>query len=194
MESKQTKGRQRIDMKKRENEEDRLITFSKRRAGIYKKASELCTLCGTDVGLIIFSPSGKPFSFAHPSIDFIANRFLHQNPHPIGNTSRIFEAHLRARIDELNTKLNKQTEESEAEKERQGMLDSMAEAAASENKGWWEAPIDEFGKDEVEKLTAWFQETQGFLSAIRTYMAKAVSAENFTLGVRIHFALSFMFW
>ncbi|KAF2314668.1 hypothetical protein GH714_028385 [Hevea brasiliensis] len=34
---KKTKGRQKIEMKKIENEDDRLITFSKRRSGIYRK-------------------------------------------------------------------------------------------------------------------------------------------------------------
>ncbi|KAF2314669.1 hypothetical protein GH714_028388 [Hevea brasiliensis] len=35
-------------MKRIENEDGRLITFSKRRSGIYKKASELVTLCGAE--------------------------------------------------------------------------------------------------------------------------------------------------
>ncbi|ESR34581.1 hypothetical protein CICLE_v10006559mg [Citrus x clementina] len=37
MAAKKTKGRQKIEIKKIENEDDRLITFSKRRSGIYKK-------------------------------------------------------------------------------------------------------------------------------------------------------------
>ncbi|XP_054799567.1 agamous-like MADS-box protein AGL29 isoform X3 [Prosopis cineraria] len=35
------------------------VTFSKRRFGIFKKASELCTLCAVEMVLIIFSP-GDP--------------------------------------------------------------------------------------------------------------------------------------
>ncbi|ESR34579.1 hypothetical protein CICLE_v10007090mg [Citrus x clementina] len=38
MAGKKTKRRQKIEMKKIENEDDRLITFSKRGSGIYKKA------------------------------------------------------------------------------------------------------------------------------------------------------------
>jgi pheromone receptor transcription factor len=70
---KKTKGRQKIEMEKIENEDDRLITFSKCRSSIYKKASELVTLCGAEVGVVIFSPARKPFSFGHPSVESVAN-------------------------------------------------------------------------------------------------------------------------
>ncbi|KAL4376018.1 hypothetical protein GQ457_02G041950 [Hibiscus cannabinus] len=78
-------------MKIIEKEDDKLITFSKRRSEIYKKISEITTLCGIDVLSICFSPAGKPFSFGHPSIESMANRFLNNNifppdgnPHPLG--------------------------------------------------------------------------------------------------------------
>ncbi|KAK9181239.1 hypothetical protein WN944_024376 [Citrus x changshan-huyou] len=35
-----------VEIKKIENEDDRMITFSERRSGIYKKASKLVTLTG----------------------------------------------------------------------------------------------------------------------------------------------------
>lgn len=43
MESKKSKGRQKIEMKRIEDLDDLLISFSKRRSGIYKKASELAS-------------------------------------------------------------------------------------------------------------------------------------------------------
>lgn len=43
------KGRQKIDMVKIENKTNLQVTFSKRRAGLFKKASELIsTLCGAE--------------------------------------------------------------------------------------------------------------------------------------------------
>ncbi|PPD81617.1 hypothetical protein GOBAR_DD21454 [Gossypium barbadense] len=36
---------------------------------IYKKISELSTLCSGDIPFIIFSSAGKPYSFGHPSIE-----------------------------------------------------------------------------------------------------------------------------
>ena len=119
---KKTKGRQKIAMKKIENEDDRLITFSKRRSGIYKKASELSTLCGAEVGFIVFSPAGKPFSFGHPSIESVANRFLNQNPPPNDNTHPLVEAHRKVRINQLSQQLNEVHSELDAEKEKGKVL------------------------------------------------------------------------
>ncbi|XP_039004431.1 agamous-like MADS-box protein AGL62 [Hibiscus syriacus] len=58
-EGKKTKGKQKIEIKVIENMDDRLITFSKRRPGIYKKISEITTLCGADVLFICFSPAAE---------------------------------------------------------------------------------------------------------------------------------------
>nr|AIZ95396.1 MADS50 [Erycina pusilla] len=57
-------GRRKTEMKKIENTKSRLVTFSKRRNGLLKKAWELSVLCDTEIGLIIFSPQGKMFEFS----------------------------------------------------------------------------------------------------------------------------------
>ena len=77
---KKTRGRQKIEMKKMSNESNLQVTFSKRRSGLFKKASTFCTLCGAYVALIIFSPSEKVFSFGHPNSGTIIDRFLSQIP------------------------------------------------------------------------------------------------------------------
>jgi SRF-type transcription factor (DNA-binding and dimerisation domain) len=69
-------GRQKIEIKKIENEEARQVCFSKRRNGLFKKASELSTLCGAEICIVFLSPAGKAFSFGHPSVDSVADRFL----------------------------------------------------------------------------------------------------------------------
>lgn len=45
-----------------------------------KKLSEMVTLCGDEVGVVIFSPFGKPYSFGYPFTKSMANGFLKQNP------------------------------------------------------------------------------------------------------------------
>jgi hypothetical protein len=40
------------------------VTFSKRRRGLFKKAEELSILCDAEVGLVVFSATGKLFHFA----------------------------------------------------------------------------------------------------------------------------------
>ena len=149
---KQTKGRQKIEMKKIENEDDRLITFSKRRSGIYKKASELATLCGAEVGVVVFSPAGKPFSFAHPCIESVANKFLDENPQPNDNTHPLVEAHRRLRINELNQQHNQLLSQLDAEKEKGKALEKLKKVRGNNGRGWWESPTEELGIDELQQV------------------------------------------
>ncbi|RVW40805.1 Agamous-like MADS-box protein AGL15 [Vitis vinifera] len=60
-------GRGKIEIKKIENANSRQVTFSKRRVGLLKKASELAILCDAQVGVIIFSNTGKLFEFSSTS-------------------------------------------------------------------------------------------------------------------------------
>lgn len=60
-------GRGRVQLKRIENKISRQVTFSKRRAGLLKKAKEISVLCDADVALIVFSPKGKLFEFATDS-------------------------------------------------------------------------------------------------------------------------------
>jgi MADS-box transcription factor len=56
-------GRGRVELKKIENKINRQVTFSKRRAGLLKKAHELSVLCDAEIALIIFSNRGKLYQF-----------------------------------------------------------------------------------------------------------------------------------
>ncbi|PKU68106.1 agamous-like MADS-box protein AGL62 [Dendrobium catenatum] len=79
---KRGKGRRKIEIKRIEEEQKRQVCFSKRRQGLFKKASELSTLCGVEVAVVIFSPAGKPYFFGQPSIDHVLNHFLNAGPNP----------------------------------------------------------------------------------------------------------------
>ncbi|XP_021617717.1 agamous-like MADS-box protein AGL15 [Manihot esculenta] len=57
-------GRGKIEIKRIENANSRQVTFSKRRAGLLKKAQELAILCDAEVAVIIFSNTGKLFEFS----------------------------------------------------------------------------------------------------------------------------------
>ncbi|WMV25328.1 hypothetical protein MTR67_018713 [Solanum verrucosum] len=84
------------------------VTFSKRRDGLFKKASELCTLCGAEIVIVIFSPDGKNvFSFGYPSVETLVERFLGRNLPPPNNDvhNQQIVARREASIRELNIKL-----------------------------------------------------------------------------------------
>lgn len=64
-------GRGKIEIKKIENVNSRQVTFSKRRTGLLKKAKELSILCDSDVGVIIFSSTGKLYEFSSSRYVFL---------------------------------------------------------------------------------------------------------------------------
>ncbi|KAL0312204.1 UNVERIFIED_CONTAM: Agamous-like MADS-box protein [Sesamum radiatum] len=69
--------------------------------GLYKKASELSTLCGIDIGIIIFSPTDNPYFFFHPSMESVIERYRNPN-HPPSDLARIVEGHTLTKILQLN--------------------------------------------------------------------------------------------
>ena len=71
------KGKRKMPLKIIENMNNRTITYSKRKSGLFKKFSELCTLCGAEGVVLVMSPAGKPYAFGHPSVEVITNRFLY---------------------------------------------------------------------------------------------------------------------
>lgn len=132
-----SRGRQKI-----EKEGDRYATFSKRHVWLFKKASELCTLCDVDIGIIILSPTEKPFSFFHPTIEFVVNRYYHKESS--NNSSDIFETYVRSKVNALNETLDDISERIEFEKKLEEHLNEIEQKHTV--KGWWEAPVQELNK------------------------------------------------
>uniref|UniRef100_A0ACD5V4I8 Uncharacterized protein n=2 Tax=Avena sativa TaxID=4498 RepID=A0ACD5V4I8_AVESA len=71
-------GRGKVELKKIENTTSRQVTFSKRRMGLLKKANELAIICDAQVGVIVFSGSGKMYEYSSPPwrIANIFDRYL----------------------------------------------------------------------------------------------------------------------
>ncbi|CAL1411371.1 unnamed protein product [Linum trigynum] len=57
-------GRGKIEIRRIDNSTSRQVTFSKRRNGLLKKAKELDILCDAEVGIIVFSNTGKLYNLA----------------------------------------------------------------------------------------------------------------------------------
>ncbi|XP_052203161.1 agamous-like MADS-box protein AGL62 [Diospyros lotus] len=85
-ENKQIGGQQRNDTsKKSQREEDHLATFLKYLDDLYKEATELCTLCGAEVAIVLSLPSGELYTFGYPNFEMVVDRFLNLDPkQPIG--------------------------------------------------------------------------------------------------------------
>ncbi|CAL5001975.1 unnamed protein product [Urochloa decumbens] len=68
-------GRGKIEIKRIDNATSRQVTFSKRRSGLLKKAKELAILCDAEVGLIVFSSTGRLYDFASTSMKSVIERY-----------------------------------------------------------------------------------------------------------------------
>ncbi|EMS50619.1 Agamous-like MADS-box protein AGL62 [Triticum urartu] len=69
-------GRKKTVVRRIEQEDARHVSYAKRRAGLFNKASELAVLTRAQVAALAFSPGGKAFTFGHPSVDSVVERFL----------------------------------------------------------------------------------------------------------------------
>ncbi|XP_068314074.1 MADS-box transcription factor 23-like isoform X2 [Pyrus communis] len=68
-------GRGKIVIRRIDNSTSRQVTFSKRRNGLLKKAKELAILCDAEVGVMIFSSTGKLYDFASTSMKSAIERY-----------------------------------------------------------------------------------------------------------------------
>ncbi|CAN1768397.1 Agamous-like MADS-box protein AGL62 [Linum perenne] len=147
---KKTKGKQKIPMRTIEKDSEKMNTFSKRRGGIYKKASELVTLTACEIGFLVFSPTGKALGFAHPSFEYIAKRFtgrgqLEPPPFPYN-----MDGLRQARIDQLTETYNDTLEVFDTNRSTVVTLKGLVAGKPMNN--WWNRSIDDVVPEEIEEL------------------------------------------
>ncbi|KAL9371178.1 hypothetical protein Peur_036318 [Populus x canadensis] len=148
--ARKSRGRQKVEMVKMSKESNLQVTFSKRRSGLFKKASELSTLCGAEIAIIVFSPGNRVFSFGHPGVETVIDRYFTRSPPQNSGTMQLIEAHRNATVRELNMQLTQVVNQFEMEKKRGEELSQIRKAGQSQC--WWEAPIEELTLPQIEQL------------------------------------------
>lgn len=145
-------GCQKIKIEKIAKESSLSVTFSKRRFGLFKKVSDICTLCGVELAIIVLSPTRKKlYSFGNPSVEVIVDCFMGESPDPPkSRTSEIMECIRNSNIEELNTQLTNMLGQLESEKKVSKELKKIRKE--SQENCWWDAPIEELGMEELEQL------------------------------------------
>ncbi|EOA22125.1 hypothetical protein CARUB_v10002683mg [Capsella rubella] len=150
MSSKKTKGRQKMKIKKIEREDDRLVTLSKRKNGIYTKLCELSVLCDVNVAFLGYTGSGKPYTFGNPSFHAVVERFLNgETSTSSSSLQQPVDSDNKAKIQELCKLYNNMMDGARAEEAK------ATEAAASveplSEDAWWKVPLEEVKDQEKIK-------------------------------------------
>ncbi|CAN0924094.1 Agamous-like MADS-box protein AGL61 [Linum grandiflorum] len=145
------------------------VTFSKRRAGLFKKASELCTLCGVEIAVIVFSPAGKTYSFGHSDVGSIVKKFLATAGHSSAEAPKCHKQ-ITPEAREMNAHLTLVISELEVERKQGELLDQVAKAQQAE----YGLSIEGLGPDGLGQLRNALEELK--LNVESQKMSVAVAA------------------
>ncbi|KAK6942879.1 Transcription factor, MADS-box [Dillenia turbinata] len=148
-----SQGRRKIEIKKIELKNHQQVTFSKRRTGLFKKAGELCVLCGAEIGIIVFSQAGKVFTFGHPSIEAIIDRFINGRNHPESTfTNHILFDQFNQNYTDLEALKQIELEKKKEFKTDKGDQPMLGDGSDPDHQFWWDEPIEDMGVEELEQF------------------------------------------
>ncbi|XP_047312560.1 agamous-like MADS-box protein AGL62 [Impatiens glandulifera] len=139
-------------MAKMKNESNLKVTFCKRKSGLLKKFSELITLCGAEVLLLVFSPTNRVFSYGHPSVDEIVGR-LFGSSSLTGlscETQQMIESCRSTNIRELNANVMEVEELMEVEEQLGKQINHHKKVGQDQR--WWERSNKEMSYQQLEHL------------------------------------------
>ncbi|KAI3896193.1 hypothetical protein MKW92_026288 [Papaver armeniacum] len=146
-------GRKKIKIEKIKDKSKLQVTFSKRRKGLFKKATELSVLTGSQIALIAFSPAGRPYVCGNP--DLILDRFLNNIN---GEIQKDDDEQQQRRCLEVEREL-------EAEKKRGVLLESLVncDLGPDNDKFWWNN-VDGLNLDELIQMRSDMEQLQKCVS------------------------------
>ncbi|VVA34340.1 PREDICTED: agamous [Prunus dulcis] len=176
-------GKRKIDIKKINNKNYLKATFSKRRKGLFRKATDLCCLSGAQIAIITFSPGNKAFIFGQPSAETVIDRFLGEqascttadhDDEGIGPVEgedghEDLEAnHDEEDIGSVDAEDSHEDSEAHQEEEKEDEAGGDGEKVSV----WWDEPIDEnLGLDELKKY-------KGLLECLKENVASKLDERN----------------
>ncbi|XP_022986186.1 agamous-like MADS-box protein AGL62 [Cucurbita maxima] len=132
---KKSLGRRKIEIKKLEKKSS-------------QQAAELSVLCGAEIAILVASSSNKLYTFGHPNVESLLDRFLTGNSAP----PKPAEAYLP--LEELNRDFDDVAAEYDFEKRR------TAERL-SNDRFWWDEPLESMKIDELKRFWSSLVELRG---------------------------------
>jgi pheromone receptor transcription factor len=150
-----SQGKQRINICYITNEDRRQVTFSKRRKGLFKKASELAQLCAAHVAVIVFSTAERPKAFAigAPSVDEVLRAYA-PLPGEEGAWQLQDDDACRAGVEAALRQAEETRALVVAEQARMDAIGEKVIKATAQERFWWEADVEQLGEAELPEF-AW---------------------------------------
>uniref|UniRef100_A0A0E0LBZ7 MADS-box domain-containing protein n=1 Tax=Oryza punctata TaxID=4537 RepID=A0A0E0LBZ7_ORYPU len=153
-------GKKKIEIRCIGEKGNQQVTSSKRRRGLFKKASELSRLSGASIAVVAFSKAGNVFAFGAPSVDAVLRR------HVVAGPSTSTTAHAHDDDPEVLEALKRATDETTAEvAAEEARLDDVAGkitgAIAAGRRFWWEADVEALGEAELPEFVRALQKLRG---------------------------------
>ncbi|KAH0683249.1 hypothetical protein KY289_021001 [Solanum tuberosum] len=150
MEGNKTVGHQKIPMEKIENEAARYASFLEHRLSLYKLAGDLVQQHDVDIGIVLSSPTNKPYSFFHPTVEVVSQRLMKPNVE-LGDTTKLAATCVRNNVNEIEYKLTELKIREDVASKQSVILDQAKEMREI---GWWE-DVEKLKTDEVTQFEAW---------------------------------------
>ncbi|KAH7863110.1 hypothetical protein Vadar_013455 [Vaccinium darrowii] len=143
------KGRRKIEMKRLEDKSKRLVTFVKRRDGLFKKMQALCTMCGAQATVLTFSEAQNAYVFGNPSVNSVVERYLTETS--VADTA-VNKCCNNEQVKEIKDKYAEALVRLDEEKQHGLILDKVLAVAEGGE------PTEDLGSDEVELIRALMKE------------------------------------
>ncbi|RLN28213.1 agamous-like MADS-box protein AGL29 [Panicum miliaceum] len=151
-----SQGRKRIEITLIKDPARRMVTFSKRKSGFFKKALELSLLCGADVAAVVFSPTGRPFAFGDPSVNHVLRLCA---PLPAGDEDGLGSGFPDDATDgdergavEATARRKEVAKARVAEEEARMSAVGEKVLRAAAGRFWWEADVEALGAEELQEF------------------------------------------
>uniref|UniRef100_A0ACD5U1C8 Uncharacterized protein n=1 Tax=Avena sativa TaxID=4498 RepID=A0ACD5U1C8_AVESA len=180
-------GKKKIEIKPLESDKDRQVYFSKRRTGLFSKATELAIKCGVKVAVVAFSPGGKGFTYGHPSVESVLQRFLASNSPEAQAAAEVgggggAEAGGRDQaLEELNQERRELSARLEAEKARKDAAEeawAKAHAEGIQAAVWLDALVCQMGEEDLVAFKATLEKVDAAVAARTNQLLSGVTVHG----------------
>ncbi|KAI9089780.1 hypothetical protein K1719_029073 [Acacia pycnantha] len=172
------KGRRKIEIKKVEESSKRLVTFSKRKLGLLRKASELSLLCESEIAAVVFSQQGKVFSSGYPNPDSVIQRYLSSDT--FSSSSSDPAAGESSGVSSLRREYEEAMKVLDDEKKSLNTVAEATSGSGSEDGSWWNRSVGEMGLEEAQEFKERLQQLRHNLVAAAEEKMTTTAAEKIT--------------